>query len=215
MGRVGWLGDSPTGDGRPFVRTGGETWGRRDTKFVIYASAFWTPHQSLSRRELPCLLTPTARRIWNLEGKISALDVRRVSRGGGSGGGGVDLANLADGVVGLAVWQGEGSERKGRFVINFARQCRHWPKGSVKMETLPGLALNMLKWDYLTNWDVKSWYRHFRMRDYFLFIWRACLQVYCVAVRIGKVGAAVYEADAASCQVSTERVGVPSAPVDR
>jgi hypothetical protein len=71
--------------------------------------------------------------------------VRPVSRGVWRGGGRGNLANLADGVVGLVVWQGEGSERKGRFVINFARQSRNWPKGSVKMETLPGLALGLLK----------------------------------------------------------------------
>jgi hypothetical protein len=28
----------------------------------------------------------------------------------------------------FTVWQGEGAERKGRFVINFAQQCRHWQK---------------------------------------------------------------------------------------
>jgi hypothetical protein len=29
----------------------------------------------------------------------------------------------------FTVWQEEGKERKGRFVINFARQSRHGPKG--------------------------------------------------------------------------------------
>jgi hypothetical protein len=73
----------------------------------------------------------------------------------------------------FTTWQGEGVERSGRLVISFARQSKHWPKGSVKTETLPGFALNMVKNDYLMSWDVKSGYRHFylhpRMRDYFLF----------------------------------------------
>lgn len=38
----------------------------------------------------------------------------------------------------FVVWQGDGEDRKGRFVVNLARQSKHWPKGSVKMETLPG-----------------------------------------------------------------------------
>jgi hypothetical protein len=73
----------------------------------------------------------------------------------------------------FVVWQGEATERKGRFVINFSRQSRHWPKGSVRMETLPGFALNLVKNDHLMSWDVKSGYRHFylhpEMHDYFLF----------------------------------------------
>jgi hypothetical protein len=73
----------------------------------------------------------------------------------------------------FAVWQGEGAERKGRFVINFSRQSWHWPKESVKMETLPGFALNLVKNDHLISWDVKSGYIYFylhpKMRDFFLF----------------------------------------------
>jgi hypothetical protein len=73
----------------------------------------------------------------------------------------------------FTVWQGEGSERKGSFVINFERQSRHWQKGSVKMEMLPGFAPGLVRNDVLTSWNVKSGYRHFylhqRMRDYFLF----------------------------------------------
>jgi hypothetical protein len=52
----------------------------------------------------------------------------------------------------FVVWQGEGTERKGRFVINFSRQSRHWPKGSVRMETFPGFALNLVKNDHLMSW---------------------------------------------------------------
>jgi hypothetical protein len=73
----------------------------------------------------------------------------------------------------FVVWQGEGTESKGRFLINFSRQSRHWPKGSVKMETFPCFALNLVKSDRLMSWDVKSGYRHSymhpKMREYFLF----------------------------------------------
>lgn len=73
----------------------------------------------------------------------------------------------------FVVWQGDGEARKGRFVVNFARQSKHWPKGSVKMETLPSFGLEMQKGDTLMSWDVKSGYRHFYlhpcMRDMFVF----------------------------------------------
>lgn len=73
----------------------------------------------------------------------------------------------------FTVWQGEGSERKGRFVVNLHRQSEHWPKGSVRMETMQSFAMEMQKGDKLMSWDVKSGYRHFYlhpdMRDFFVF----------------------------------------------
>jgi hypothetical protein len=93
--------------------------------------------------------------------KVSTEEVREVVRTG-------RMVSSA-----FTVWQGEEAERKGRFVINFARQSRHWQKGSVKMETLPGFALDLVRNDVLMSWDVKSGYRNFyrhpRMRDDFLF----------------------------------------------
>ena len=55
----------------------------------------------------------------------------------------------------FTVWQREGAERKGRFVVNLKRQRKHWPRGSVKMETITGFALNLQKDDYLMSWDIK------------------------------------------------------------
>jgi hypothetical protein len=73
----------------------------------------------------------------------------------------------------FTVWQGEGIDRKGRFVVNFSRQSQHWPKGSIKMETLPCLGLSLQRGYHLMSWDIKSGYRHFylhpRMRNYFVF----------------------------------------------
>jgi hypothetical protein len=73
----------------------------------------------------------------------------------------------------FTVWQGDGLERKGRFVINFARQSRHLPQGSVKMEILTKVSLILVTNDYLMSWDIKSGYRHVYlyplMRDFFIF----------------------------------------------
>lgn len=73
----------------------------------------------------------------------------------------------------FVVWQGDGSERKGRFVVNLHLQSQHWKKGSIKMETLPSFALELEKDDFLFSFDIHAGYRHFylhpQMRDYFLF----------------------------------------------
>lgn len=73
----------------------------------------------------------------------------------------------------FVVWQGEGSERKGRFVINLHRQSKHWDRGSIKMETIPSFSLELAQDDFLFSFDIQSGYRHFFLhpdiRDYFLF----------------------------------------------
>ena len=61
----------------------------------------------------------------------------------------------------FVVWQGEGEERKGRFVINFHKQSQHWSRGSVRMETLPSFAVELQQNDTLLSLDIKSGYRHF------------------------------------------------------
>lgn len=73
----------------------------------------------------------------------------------------------------FVVWQ-EGAEgRKGRFVVNLSKQSKHWPKGSVRMETLPEYALELEHGDHMVSFDIKAGYRHFRlapkMRNWFLF----------------------------------------------
>jgi hypothetical protein len=61
----------------------------------------------------------------------------------------------------FVVWQ-EGAEgRKGRFVVNLSKQSRHWPKGSVRMETLPEYTLELEHGDHLVSFDIKAGYRHF------------------------------------------------------
>jgi hypothetical protein len=71
----------------------------------------------------------------------------------------------------FVVWQDGVEGRKGRFVVNFSKQSKHWKKGSVKMDTLPQYAMDLEKGDHMVSFDIKSGYRHFRlaprMRDWF------------------------------------------------
>ena len=74
----------------------------------------------------------------------------------------------------FVVWQEDtdGNE-KGRFIVNFSKQSKHWEKGSVRMETLPAYAIGLKRGDDMISFDVKSGYRHLRlapcMTDWFLF----------------------------------------------
>lgn len=45
----------------------------------------------------------------------------------------------------FVVWQGNGKERKGRFVVNFHQQSQHRPKGSTIMDTIPSFAVYLCK----------------------------------------------------------------------
>lgn len=93
--------------------------------------------------------------------EIGPEEVRRVVAGG-------NMVSSA-----FVIWQGDKEERHGRFVVNFHRQSKHWPKGSVKMETIPSFAVELQKGDTLMSWDIKSGYRHFYLhpdvRDFFVF----------------------------------------------
>lgn len=88
----------------------------------------------------------------------------------------------------FVVWQGEGDSKKGRFVVNFSEQSRHWPKGRVRMETIQSFAVEMQERDMLMSFDVKGGYRHFYlhpdMRDFFVFRYGGrCYR--CVALPFG------------------------------
>jgi hypothetical protein len=43
----------------------------------------------------------------------------------------------------FAVWLDGPEVRNGRFVVNLSKQSKHWPKGSVRMETLPEFSLDL------------------------------------------------------------------------
>jgi hypothetical protein len=88
----------------------------------------------------------------------------------------------------FVIWQDGSEGRKGRFIVNLAKQSKHWEKGSVRMETLPAYALELQKSDHMVSFDIQSGYRHFRlapsMRDMFLF--RYAGRFYqCVALPFG------------------------------
>jgi hypothetical protein len=73
----------------------------------------------------------------------------------------------------FVVWQDGPEGRKGRFVVNLSKQSKHWPKGSVRMETLPEFALELEREERMLSFDIQAGYRHFRlalqMRDWFVF----------------------------------------------
>lgn len=41
------------------------------------------------------------------------------------------------------VWQGEGREPKGRFVLHSHTEIKHWPRRSIKMETVSSIVTEM------------------------------------------------------------------------
>jgi Reverse transcriptase (RNA-dependent DNA polymerase) len=88
----------------------------------------------------------------------------------------------------FVIWQEGSGKRKGRFIVNFAKQSKHRDKGSVRMETLPAYALERQKGDHMISFDIQSGYRHFRfaphMRDMFLFRYAGRL-FQCLALPFG------------------------------
>ena len=93
----------------------------------------------------------------------------------------------------FVAWAGEGEDERGRFVLNFHAQSKHWPRGSVKMETIPTFAMEVEREDVLFSFDIESGYHHFYlhpdMRDFFLFHYQG--QYYrCIALpfRWGRSG---------------------------
>lgn len=69
--------------------------------------------------------------------------------------------------------EGEGGERKGRFVQNFKRMSKWWGVGSVKMERAAEFAAEVQPEDQFVSFDVSAVYRHFFLhpgaRNFFLF----------------------------------------------
>lgn len=73
----------------------------------------------------------------------------------------------------FTIWQGEEDDRKGRFVVNFSRQSKFWPKGSVKMERLEEFSDELRRGESLLSFDLAAGYRHIHlhplMLDFFVF----------------------------------------------
>lgn len=68
---------------------------------------------------------------------------------------------------------GEGTTEKGLFFLNFHVQSKHWPKGRLKMKTIPSFAMEVEQGDILFSFDIESGYHRFHlhpnMRDLVLF----------------------------------------------
>jgi hypothetical protein len=63
----------------------------------------------------------------------------------------------------VVVWQDGPEGRKWRFVVNLSKQSKHWPKGSVRMETLPEYTLELEYGEKMVSFDIQAGYRHFRL----------------------------------------------------
>lgn len=86
------------------------------------------------------------------------------------------------------VWTVEGQGRESLFELNLKNQRKHWPTGSVSIESLPSWELNLKKVKGLISWDrsvgYRNMYLHTEMRDTFLF---SCYGQYfrCIALPFG------------------------------
>jgi hypothetical protein len=56
----------------------------------------------------------------------------------------------------VVVWQDGPEGRKWRFVVNLSKQSKHWPKGSVRMETLPEYTLELEYGEKMVSFDIDS-----------------------------------------------------------
>lgn len=88
----------------------------------------------------------------------------------------------------FTVWQGEGKDRKGRFVVNFSRQSKFWPKGSMRMERLEEFSDELHQGESLISFDLTAGYRHVHlhpsMLNFFVF-WYAGRTYRCLALPFG------------------------------
>jgi hypothetical protein len=88
----------------------------------------------------------------------------------------------------FVAWQDGPEGRKGRFVVNLSKQSKHWPKGSVRMETLPEYALELERGERMVSFDIQAGYRHFRLAPQmrYRFLFRCDRRFYrCIALPFG------------------------------
>jgi hypothetical protein len=48
--------------------------------------------------------------------------------------------------------------RTGRFVVNLSMKSKHWPKGSLRMDTLPEYALELERGENMVSFDIQAGY---------------------------------------------------------
>ena len=75
--------------------------------------------------------------------------------------------------VPFVVWTETDDGRKGRFVVNFCRQSKHWNSRGVRLEGLTEFAGSIQHKDHCLSVDIEKGYRHLRlhpsMRKWFIF----------------------------------------------
>lgn len=81
----------------------------------------------------------------------------------------------------FTVWQGDGEDLKGWFILNFDIRRKHWPKGSFKMETVPSFAVEMEPGEFVISFDIKAGYSHFYLHPYmrYSFLFHYCGRYFC------------------------------------
>lgn len=83
------------------------------------------------------------------------------------------LSIRSDNSFGLRGLARKEEQRRARFVMNLSSQSTHWPKGTVRMQTLLEFAMSLQEQDHMLSIDIKNGYRHLRllldMRDWFIF----------------------------------------------
>jgi hypothetical protein len=63
----------------------------------------------------------------------------------------------------FVAWQDGPEGRKGRFVVKLSKQYKHWPKGSVRINTLPEYAFESEHGNNMVSFDIHAGYRHYRL----------------------------------------------------
>lgn len=60
----------------------------------------------------------------------------------------------------FTLWQGEGDEKKGRFVVNFSIHGKFLKKGSFKTERMEAFASDLKECERLISFNFTAGYRH-------------------------------------------------------
>lgn len=82
----------------------------------------------------------------------------------------VHRAKVADFPISSAFthWQGEGTKRKGRFVINLGRTNVMWEPAPMQMEKVELFAEDLQEKELMISFDLVAGYRHVQLHEYML-----------------------------------------------
>lgn len=95
----------------------------------------------------------------------------------------------------LTLFQGDGEERKGRFVVNFSKQSKFWSRKPLKMKKPAEFASELKKGDRMISFDLAAGYRHVHLHssmcDHFLFCYEG-VTYRCLSLPFGWGGSAYH-----------------------